>query len=166
MLFRSGCKWRATKADYEGYPVWPSARQSVLEYFERDAHSELDMIRDECPGTAAALAEACDEHIGSALSRYNDLTDKEKTEMHEEYLADLEKQLDDYEKKRSEMYKEYIEARKAFKAYQAPTKPAKTRLEEIERALVPLNLELKMEQYAKKYDMYKSHVFKIGRAHV
>ena len=32
-----GCKWRATKADYANYPVWPSAQSAVLEYFEDEA---------------------------------------------------------------------------------------------------------------------------------
>ena len=72
-----GCKWRSKAGDYTDYPEWPSARQSVLDYFEGEAHSELDMIRDECPGTASALAEACDEHMGIALGEYETLSDEE-----------------------------------------------------------------------------------------
>ena len=29
-----GCKWRASKPDYDDYYPWPSARQAVLDYFE------------------------------------------------------------------------------------------------------------------------------------
>jgi hypothetical protein len=43
-----GCKWKSTASDYAeaDFPPWPSARQSVLDYFEGEAHRELDMIRD------------------------------------------------------------------------------------------------------------------------
>lgn len=159
-----GCKWRATKADYQNYYVWPSAQQAVLDYFEsRDVHSELDMIRDECPGTASALAEACDEHIGRALSEYDELSDKEKTELHEEELKRLEEELVVAERGRSAAYAAYLEARKAFKAYTPPTKNVKTRIQEIELALYPLNLELRMEKAAHEYDNFKSKCFKLKK---
>ena len=99
-----GCSWRATKADYDGYPVWPSARKSVLQYFERNAHRELDMIRDEFPGTAAGLARACRSHIGLALSVYGHLSDEVKIRLHEEKLKEIEDKIktteDPYELKR------------------------------------------------------------------
>ena len=81
-----GCRWRTTDRDYEGFPEWPSARLQVLEYYERDAHSELDMIRDECPGTSAALKEACQEHMSSALGYYDDISDETKRAWHEKMV--------------------------------------------------------------------------------
>jgi len=158
-----GCRWRATKAHYEDYPVWPSARQSVLDYFEGPGHSELDMIRDECPGTASALAEACDEHMGYALGQYDRLTDEEKMELHNEHLSGLETTLKTLEEDKSNMYNRYIEARKAFKAYKAPTGVCKTRLEELKRDVEPLNLELNMEKCARDYDILKSEVIKVKK---
>lgn len=99
-----GCSWRATKADYDGYPMWPSARKSVLQYFEHNAHRELDMIRDEFPGTAAGLARACRSHIGTALSMYGHLPDEVKIRLHEEKLKEIEEKIkiteDSYELKR------------------------------------------------------------------
>lgn len=50
-----GCNWKATAADYADYPQWTSARQSVLDYFEGEAHRELDMIRDGKLSTYARL---------------------------------------------------------------------------------------------------------------
>jgi hypothetical protein len=158
-----GCKWRATKADYEGYPVWPSARQSVLEYFEGEAHRELDMIRDECPGTASALAEACDEHIGSALRCYHHLSDEEKTKMHEETISELEAAITLTEHQKKNAYADYLEHKKAFKAYTPPTKQPKTRIEEIQNQLQPLNLELAMEEAARAYDRAKSELMRLNR---
>lgn len=157
-----GCKWRATKSDYSDYPVWPSARSAVLEYFD-DVHRELDMIRDECPGTAAALAEACREHIGSALRYYDGLSDQEKMDRHLEILDGLTTRLSTLEEKKKLAYATYIEARKAYTAYSPPTKQPKTRLEELENIIVPLDLELVMERAAKAYDDYKSELARVKR---
>lgn len=158
-----GCKWRASKSDYDGYPVWPSARQSVLDYFEGEGHSELDMIRDECPGTSSALAAACDEHMAYALGNYESFTDDEKTKMHKEYLSNLESTLKTTEEKKSTMYNRYIESRKAFNSYKASTSVCKTRHEELKRELEPLNLELNMEECAWQYDMLKAEVTRVKK---
>lgn len=158
-----GCKWRATKDDYADYPPWPSARQSVLDYFEHEAHRELDMIRDECPGTAAALKEACDEHIGSALGHYERLSDCEKTQLHQQKMDELTQSLEYLEAEKKQAYDQYIQCRKEFKAYQPCTKPPKTRVEELERAIRPLKLELEMELSARDYDHYKSDLLKTKR---
>lgn len=158
-----GCKWRATKADYENYPVWPSARQSVLDYFEGEAHRELDMIRDECPGTASALAAACDEHIGSALSQYDRLCDEEKTELHHAMIYNLEAAVKLAELEKKKNYVEYLERKKAFKAYVPPKTKPKTRIDEIKDQLYPLNLELAMEQAAAAYDRAKSELMRLNR---
>ena len=158
-----GCKWRATKADYDDYYPWPSARQAVLDYFEGEAHRELDMIRDECPGTAAALKEACDEHIGYALLEYDRLTDKEKTDLHLEKMEQLQHTIEILEPSKKEAYNDYIEARKAFKAYKPPTKAPKTRLHELYNMIEPLKVELKMEELAVCYDEHKAEIAKAKR---
>ena len=158
-----GCKWRASKADYDDYYPWPSARQAVLDYFEGEAHRELDMIRDECPGTAAALKEACDEHIGYALRQYDRLTDKEKTDLHNEKMEQLQHTIEILEPSKKEVYQDYIEARKAFKAYKPPTKAPKTRLQELYNMIEPLKVELKIESLAVRYDEHKAEIAKAKR---
>jgi len=158
-----GCKWRATKADYEGYPEWPSARQSVLDYFEGEAHRELDLIRDEFPGTAAGLKEACDEHIGAAMGQYDRLTDKEKTDLHIEMIKKLEDEIVNLEDLKKHSYETYLTARKEFKAYKPPTKAPKTRIDELNNMIKPLRMELYMEVAANDYDTMKSELAKAKR---
>jgi hypothetical protein len=158
-----GCNWRASKADYDGYYPWPSARQAVLDYFEGEARRELDMIRDACPGTAAALKEACSEHIGYALGEYDRLTNQEKTDLHIEKMNQLQRTIEIIEPSKKESYQDYIEARKAFKAYKPPTKAPKTRLQEIVDMIEPLKLELRMEQLAVRYDEHKVELAKAKR---
>jgi chromosome segregation ATPase len=149
---RDGCRWRATARDYEDFVPWPSAREQVLDYFEGEAHSELDMIRDECPGTASALAEACEEHLGAAFNSYHRLSAAEKIEMHEtkmkEFTEDLEelKEQIDYA---TEQYKQY---KKAFKDLKPSTKPPKTRADELHDLIGPLQAELAMELAATRVD--------------
>jgi len=158
-----GCNWRATNQDYDGYPEWPSARQSVLDYFEGEAHRELDMVRDECPGTAAALKEACGEHIDYALGEYNRLTDKEKTDLHIEMMEKLKEQIVNLEDLKKHSYETYLTARKEFKAYKPPTKAPKTRIDEINNMIKPLRMELYMEVAANDYDTMKSELTKAKR---
>lgn len=153
-----GCKWRASAQDYEDYPVWPSARQSVLDYFEGDAHSELDMVRDECPGTAHGLAAACDEHIGMALEEYVRLSDEEKKELHIEKMKELEENLERLKldiPRALETYKEYKKRWNDFQKNPPKASKSKTRSDEIRQLMIPLEFELEMEQAAEKYDMYK-----------
>ena len=52
---------------------------------------------------------------------------------------------------------------KAFKAYKPPTKPPKTRLHELYNMIEPLNMELKMEQLAVRYDEHKEEIAKAKR---
>jgi hypothetical protein len=158
-----GCKWRASKDDYEGYPEWPSARQSVLDYFEGEAHRELDMIRDECPGTAAALKEACNEHIGEALRRYNRLSKKEQTDLHNEMMEKLHDDIVNLEELKKHSYETFLTARKEFKAYKPPTKQPKTRIDELNNMIKPLRMELFMECAARDYDTMKSDLVKAKR---
>ena len=150
-----GCKWRARKSDYEDYPPWPSARQAVLDYFEGDAHRELDMVRDEFPGTAAGLAAACEEHIGSAFSEYGRWTDDEKKEAHEAAMAEYTGDLEHAKTALTETWAAYQEKRKAWTAYKKnppKVKPAKTRADEIRQLMAPLQMELEVEELAEECD--------------
>lgn len=150
-----GCKWRARKSDYADYPPWPSARQAVLDYFEGPAHSELDMIRDECPGTAAGLHAACEEHIGSALGHYWDMSEEERTKAHEEALAEFEGDLAHAKEELARSLEKYKACKKAWQDYKKnppKVKPAKTRADELRQLMAPLRLELELEEIAEECD--------------
>ena len=158
-----GCNWRARESDYADFPAWPSARRSVLDYFEGEAHSELDMIRDECPGTSAALKEACPEHMRVALHSYNRMSDDEKLELHETTLSELEHDLADFLESSKDAHDKYDECSKAWKIYKkCPPNygPAKTRQQELERMIEPLRLEYDMEMWAGRYDTYSRNARK------
>ena len=158
-----GCRWRAKESDYEGYPKWPSAREYVLEYYEGDTRRELDMIRDECPGTAAALAAACPEHIGSAFWAYGRLYEAEKRERHEKKLAEFEAELKYAADEIPHALENYRLVKKYFKEYKPPIKPAKTRMDELERLIAPLQLELDVERAATYVDSLKKEKTRAAR---
>lgn len=153
-----GCKWRARKSDYVNadYPSWPSARQAVLDYFEGPAHSELDMIRDEFPGTAEGLRAACEEHIGSALQYYWDTTTAdERKEAHEAAIAEFKSDVDGYTAALTQKLAEYKERKKAWTEYKKnppKVKPAKTRADELRQLIAPLKIELELEEVAEECD--------------
>lgn len=154
-----GCKWRSSASDYRGYPVWPSARHAVLEYFQMEAHSELDMVRDECPGTAAGLSEACDEHIGYALRQYGRLSDERKIRLHEQTMTGLEADIEHNKVALERSLNDYKLAKEAWKSYQ--TKPpkvrtAKTRADELRQIMAPYRAELEMEEAAEECDRLKN----------
>lgn len=154
-----GCKWRARKSDYEDYPEWPSARQAVLDYFEGEAHRELDMVRDEFPGTAGGLHAACEEHIGRALSYYWDMSEEERKEAHAvamaEYEGDVERSKDELVTA-LEVYKRAKTAWADYKKNPPKVRAPKTRADEIRQLIAPLNLELEMEAAAEECDRLKS----------
>ena len=149
---RDGCKWRMIKEDYDGYPEWPSARQAVLDYFEGEAHRELDMIRDECPGTASALRDACDEHVGIALRQYDRLSAAEKIEMHEAKMKEFTEDLEELKEQIDYATEQYKQHKKTFKDMKPPLKPPKTRVEELHDLIIPLQTELEMELAATRVD--------------
>jgi len=162
-----GCKWRSTAGDYTDYPDWPSARQSVLDYFEsRDVHSELDMIRDECPGTARALAEACDEHIGSALGYYDRSSDEEKHQLHNEKMEEIQSDLVRIKAALESALEKYKYCKKAWDDYKKgppKVKAAKTRADELRQTMVPFRIELELEEAAEEYDRLKSAKARLTR---
>ena len=152
-----GCNWKATAADYADYPSWPSASSSVLDYFEGEAHRELDMIRDETPGTAAALKEACEEHISYALSLYDRLSDAEKIKRHEEMMEELTSDLETLKRSIPDALETHRHIKSVWTEFkksapQRKRKAARTREEEIEREMEPLKLELEVERAAARVD--------------
>jgi hypothetical protein len=161
-----GCKWRSSAADYAGYPEWPSARQAVLEYFQLEAHSELDMVRDECPGTAAALREACDEHIGYAMSQYGRLKDERKIRLHTEKMTELEGYLEHNKVALERSLDDYKQAKAAWKEYTAhppKARAAKTRADELRQITAPYRVELEMEEAAEECDRLKTEKIRTTR---
>ena len=162
VLFCSdGCKWKASKEDM---PTKPSGCEYVLNYFEQDLHSELDMIRDECPGTASALAAACEEYFPSAVASYEGLSDETKAEMSKAYIEELQKKIDVVKENIKEMTAEYEVYKKAYKAYKPPTKKPKLRKDELEAQLVPIKLELDMEKAANTVDILNKELRVLKRA--
>ena len=150
-----GCKWRARKSDYADYPPWPSARQAVLDYFEGEAHRELDMVRDEFPGTAAGLQVACDEHIGYALRQYDRMSDDEKREAHEASMAEFEGDISNANEELTHALEEYKQHKKVWTGYKKnppKMKPAKTRADELRQLIEPLLLEIATEEAAERCD--------------
>jgi hypothetical protein len=151
-----GCNWSASAADYADYPKWPSAARAVLDYFEEECHQELDMIRDECPGTAAALKEACAEHISYALSAYDQLSDAKKTELHLASLEEYAAKADAYQRSLTTALADYRAVKENWKAFKknVPSKrrSPRSRAEEIEREIEPLQLELELERAATHVD--------------
>lgn len=141
-----GCKWRKT------LPLGKSGCEYVLKYFQYDIHRELDMIRDECPGTAAALKEACEEHVMEAINSYESLPDSEKARMSAACVDQLKSDIESYTAAIKATTKDYNDYKKEFKNYKLPTKRHKTRADELHDMIYPLQLELEMENAALKVD--------------
>jgi hypothetical protein len=143
-----GCKWKARKADM---PDRPSGCEYVLEYFERDLHSELDMIRDECPGTASALKEAIEEYDPRDIYEY--LSEAEKIKRSQDYLERMNQQKIQLEQSLIVAKQRYIEAKNIFKNYAIPVNTSyKYRAHELRAQIYPLQLELNMEDSALEVD--------------
>jgi hypothetical protein len=154
-----GCKWRSSAADYTGYPEWPSARQAVLEYFQLEAHTELDMVRDECPGTAAGLTAACDEHIGYALSQYGRMNAERKIRLHDQKMTELENDLARINEQLPRALETFKQSKTHWTNYQKnppKAKAAKTRADELRQITAPYRVELEMEEAAEECDRLKT----------
>jgi hypothetical protein len=159
-----GCKWRASESDYHDFHPWPSAREYVLEYFEGPGHSELDMIRDECPGTASALASACPEHMSYAFSYYDRLSSEEKEELHKNKLAEFEAELEHLDAKSAlEDYKTKKRTWTEYKKNPPKLKNPKSRADELEQEMYPMKLELEMEKAAQNVDWIKKEKARLNR---
>jgi archaellum component FlaC len=78
-------------------------------------------------------------------------------------MENLKEQIDLLEERKKSAYDNYIHRRKAFKDYKHPTKEPKTRIEEIENTMKPLDFELFMEYAARDYDTMKSELTKAKR---
>jgi hypothetical protein len=141
-----GCRWKTHARDYVDFPVWPSARETILEEFE---DVELDMVRDECPGTAAALVVA----LYDAMRAYPSMTDEEKMLRHEKTVLELERDLKQVTVALTDAQADYKIHKAAFKTGPPKYKRvAKTRADELERLIYPLQLELVMERAALNVD--------------
>ena len=163
---RDGCNWRSKASDYADYPEWPSARQAVLEYFQGDAHRELDMVRDECPGTAAALKEACEEHMVHALSHYDRLKDDRKIRLHEQEMTELENDLARINEQLPRALETFKQSKTHWTNYQkSPPKErvAKTRADELRQIMAPYRVELEMEEAAEECDRLKTEKIRTTR---
>jgi len=136
-----GCKWKASEKDYEQYYPWPSARAYILDYYEHNAHSELDMIRDECPGTASALAQACPDYMGLAFCSYRNLSADEKMKYHNDMLSELNGR---YETTNKEL-KDVTETWKNMPPAPKFKKP-KSSIEKMEQDIQDLKWKLEMEK--------------------
>jgi len=125
-----------------------------------EAHSELDMIRDECPGTAAGLKDACYDHIGIALGRYNRMNDEKKIRLHNQKMTELEGYLEHNKIALERTFADYNLAKEAWKDYQKnPSKhlvATKTRADQLRRLMGPYRIELEMEEAAEEYDRLKT----------
>ena len=148
-----GCRWKTLARDYARFPAWPSARGTILDEFEGGLHDELDMVRDECPGTAAALVVACDEALYDAMRVYPSMTDEEKMLRHEKTVLELERDLKRVTVALTDAQAEYKIHKAVFKTG-PPTykRQPKTRADELERLIHPLQLELVMERAALNVD--------------
>ena len=161
-----GCKWRSSAADYAGYPEWPSARQAVLEYFQLEAHTELDMVRDECPGTAAGLTAACEEHMVDALRQYGRMNAERKIRLHNEKMTELENDLARINEQLPRALETFKQSKTHWTNYQKSppkAKAAKTRADELRQIMAPYRVELEMEEAAEECDRLKTAKIRAAR---
>jgi hypothetical protein len=117
------------------------------------------MIRDECPGTASALKEACEEHMVHALGQYDRLSDDAKIRFHDAKMTELEGDLERIKKELERHLTKYKWAKETWKEYSAhppKVRTAKTRADELRQIMAPYRVELEMEEAAEECDRLKT----------
>lgn len=141
-----GCRWKARARDYTGFPVWPSALETVLEELE---HAGLD--------TAAA----CDEALPGAMSVYDTMTTEEKMLRHEKKTLEFDRDLKQVREALASAQADY----KAACALGPPKykRAPKSRADELERQIAPLKLELAKERAAMNVDTLTKMVTSLKR---
>jgi len=153
-----GCKWKYR------LPLTYSGCQYVLDYFENEIHSELDMARDEFPGTPAGLREACEESVLDAIHAYECLSYERKEELRQAAIDEMKSSIDSMKyllKVEKERYKDF---KKAFEQYKPSTRKVKYRLDELKLQMEPIQLEMNMEQSADTIEYYRASLRYLYRA--
>ena len=95
------------------------------------------------------------------MSAYDDLSDEEKQQLHDDTMTSLTENLTSVKTKIAEAVEEYKRAKEAFNDLKKKIplhkeKAAKTRLDEIEREMYPLEKEREMELAATKVDRLRA----------
>lgn len=92
-VYCSDADWETCSYHYEEnntvYP--PSSYEFIRDYMDSNHHGEIDMARDE--GSAELAYEECCSAFQSAKYAYDELTDEERTEMHNEWLAKTREEI-------------------------------------------------------------------------
>jgi chromosome segregation ATPase len=92
-----------------------------------------------------------------ALGHYDSLSDAEKTELHETKMKELTDIVDSVKTRLPEAVEEYRTLKRAWTEFKkdGPSrkrKAARTRAEELEREMEPLQMELEVERAAARVD--------------
>ena len=92
-VFCSDANWDTFSDDYKDceYVYPPSSYEFICEYMDANYHGEIDMARDE--GSAELAHEECCSAFQSSKYAYDDLSEEEKQQMHEEWLAKTREEL-------------------------------------------------------------------------
>jgi hypothetical protein len=122
------------------------------------------MIRDECPGTAAALKIACEENVDTAIESYERLSEQRKALLSEAKVKELEQDIVNYTARLKTEMENYKNYKKEFSNYKPPAKKVKTRADEIRVQIGPLAVELDMEESALLVDKITKNLRNTKRA--
>ena len=92
-----------------------------------------------------------------ALGNYDNLSDEKKTKLHEEMMKELTESIETLKQSLPKAMERYRHLKQAWTEYKnsgllRKRKAARTRAEEIEREMEPLQLELDLERAAARVD--------------